>query len=164
MNLPFTFTQFLTRFPDDDSCLDEIKKQRFPQGIHCVRCNEITSHYKLQGRAAYSCTFCRNHVYPLSGTLFEKSSTPLRFWFLTLFLMTHTRGELSSKQLQREIGVTYKTAWRMHKKVRMLMEQYNGDLLQEPVIMEQYRERKWVFFNKFEIKVVQKQEPATDDN
>lgn len=80
--------------------------------------------------------------------------------------MAQTRDGLSSKQLQRELGVTYKTAWRMRKNIRKLMEQNDGDLLKETVIMEQkeYREHKWVFFNKFEIKVVQKQEPSEDDS
>jgi hypothetical protein len=80
--------------------------------------------------------------------------------------MTQTRDSLSTKQLQRELGVTYKTAWRMRKNIRLLMEENDGDLLRETVFMEQkpYRERKWVFFNKFEIKVVQKKEPTNDDD
>ncbi len=162
MDLKFSLVQFLANFPDDASCLEEISKQRFPNGIYCNRCHTITRHYKLRGRAAYSCISCRNHVYPLSGTLFEKSPTPLRLWFLTLFLMTHTRDGLSTKQLQRELGVTYKTAWRMRKNIRLLMEQNDGDLLKE-VEQKEYRERKWVFFNKFEIKVVQKQEAVDDE-
>jgi len=66
--------------------------------------------------------------------------------------MTQTRDGLSSKQLQKELGVTYKTAWRMRKHIRSLMEQ------------KPYHEHKWVFFNKFEFKLVQKQEPTNDDD
>lgn len=79
--------------------------------------------------------------------------------------MTQTRDDLSTKQLQDELGVTYKTAWRMRKSIRLLMEQNDGELLKETIIMEhkKYREHKWVFFNKFEIKVVQKQEPSKDE-
>ena len=166
MDEKFSLAQFFSQFPTDESCLEEIKRLRFPKGIYCATCKKVTKHYKLQKRVSYICKFCRNHVYPLSGTLFEKTTTPLRLWFLTLFLMTQTKDGLSSKQLQKELGVTYKTAWRMRKNIRILMEQNDGDLLKEAVIMEEklYREHKWVFFNKFEIKVVQKQEPSLDDD
>ncbi len=148
----FSFSQFLNRFPDDTTCLEEIKKVRFPAGIHCIICNKITKHYKLKGRTAYSCKICRNQVYPLKDTIFAKTSTPLRVWFYALFLMTHTRSDISIKQLQRELGVTYKTAWRMYANIHMLMEQNNGDLLVKPG----WQERKWIFFNTIEFKVVQR--------
>ncbi|HVA96101.1 MAG TPA: IS1595 family transposase [Candidatus Acidoferrales bacterium] len=158
----FSLSNFLARFPDDTACFEEIKKQRFPKGIRCIVCRKITRHYKLQSRSAYSCKFCRKQTYPLAGTLFEKSSTPLRVWFLALFLMTHTRDGISSKQLQRELGMTYKTAWRIHKNIRMLMEQNNGDLLKRTIDKDKYREHKWVFFNKLEISWVEKNESPTE--
>ncbi len=157
----FSLAEFQLRFPDDTTCLEEIKRQRFPHGIFCKRCKLYSRHYKLKGRAAYSCKFCRKHVYPLTGTLFEKSSTPLRIWFYAFFLMTHSRDTLSSKQLQRELGVTYKTAWRMRRNIRILMEQNNGDLLKDPSLRE-YKEHKWVFFNKLQLTFVQKQ--ASSEN
>jgi hypothetical protein len=76
--------------------------------------------------------------------------------------MTQTRGALSKKQLQQELGVTYKTAWRIHRTIYILMEQRDGDLLKN-IYAFQKQERKWLFFNKFEIKVVQKQEPSEDE-
>ena len=157
MENQLTLQHFSSLFPDDSACLEEIKRQRFPHGIYCERCKRFTRHYKLNGRAAYTCKFCRKHVYPLSGTLFEKSSTPLRVWFYALFLMTHSSGALSAKQLQNELGVTYKTAWRMRTYIKMLMEQNDGDLLKDPSIRE-YKEHRWVFFNKLEFTFVQKKE------
>jgi hypothetical protein len=68
--------------------------------------------------------------------------------------MTHTRANISVKLLQRELGVTYKTAWRMYDKILLLMEQNNGDLLSDAQV------RKWVFFNKIELKVVQKKQES----
>ena len=117
----FSLTQFLSRFPDDGVCLEEIKRQRFPHGIFCKNCKLFTKHYKLNGRLAYSCKLCRTQVYPLTGTIFEKSTTPLRVWFFALFLMTHTRAEITIKQLQNELGVTYKTAWLIRTTLRYLM-------------------------------------------
>jgi hypothetical protein len=71
--------------------------------------------------------------------------------------MTHSSGALSAKQLQNELGVTYKTAWRMRTYIKMLMEQNDGDLLKDPSIRE-YKEHRWVFFNKLEFTFVQKKE------
>ena len=159
MDQGFDYAQFTSLFPDDLACLEEIKRQRFPYGIYCTGCQKITKHYKLRNRVSYSCKICRRHVYPLSGTLFEKSSTPLRIWFYAIFLIIHTRDTITTKQLQRELGVTYKTAWRIRKNVRTLMELNNGDLL-KGYIQEEYKERRWLFFNKLEIKVVHKQEPS----
>lgn len=149
-SLPFSL--FSTRFATEDLCLEEIKKVRFPDGLFCESCKRFTKHYKVFGRKSYECKFCRRHIYPLAGTIFEKSSTPLRLWLYAMFLMTHTRGSISAKQLQRELGVTYKTAWRMHTGIYSLMEQNKGDLLEDT---SGSKEHKWMFFNKIEFKVVQ---------
>ena len=60
-------------------------------------------------------------MYPLAGTIFEKSSTPLKSWFYAMYLMASTRTGISAKQLERELGVTYKTAWRMFKQIRSIL-------------------------------------------
>ena len=59
----------------------------------------------------------------MAGTIFEKSSTALRTWFYAMYLMSATRCGISAKQIQRETGVTYKTAWRMFKQIRTLMSE-----------------------------------------
>ncbi len=147
----FSFHDFLQRFPDDDMCLEEIKKLQYPKGVYCELCKSTTKHYKIKNRTAYACKDCRNHIYPLSGTIFEKSSTPLRLWFYTCFLMTQTRGEITIKQLQRELGVTYKTAWRMYRSIYELMEMNNGDLLStEGKEQKKTGISMWKFFYKIE--------------
>lgn len=117
----FTYRNFLKRYPDDDACLEEIKNLRFPDGIACKVCKKITSHYKRSDKKAYSCQFCGTLVSPLAGTIFHKSSTPLRDWFYAIYLITQTRSGTSAKQLERMLGCTYKTAWRMFKQIRLLM-------------------------------------------
>ena len=148
----FSFSQFRNKFPTNEECLEEIKRQRFPSNTLCLSCKRITTYYKIRNRTSYSCKFCRFQVYPLKDTIFEKTSTPLRLWFYAIFLMTHTRGDVSIRKLQKELGVTYKTAWRMSHLLKDLMKLNNADLLtkSEEVI-------RWTFFNKFEFKVVQKQ-------
>lgn len=154
MEQQFVFSEFRRRFPTDLACLEEIKKLRFPDGIHCLFCRRRTKYYKLTNRTAYSCKFCRSQVYPLAHTIFAKTTTPLRLWFYALFLIAHGKTTISAKQLQRELGVTYKTAWRIRKSIYILLQQNGGDLLSD--ISEKVH--KWVFFNKLEIKFVQKQE------
>ena len=61
---------------------------------------------------------CGNHLHPTAGTIFHKSSTSLHLWFYAMYLMTSTRCGISAKQLERELGVTYKTAWRMAHLIR----------------------------------------------
>jgi transposase len=99
-----------------------VKERRFPGGIAlCVNCKVERKHYRVSGRTSYACHACGNHIYPLAGTIFHKSTTSLRTWFFVIRLMASTRVGVSAKQIQRETGVTYKTAWRMMKQVRKLM-------------------------------------------
>ncbi len=119
----YTIKQFNAQFPDDDTCLEFILQARYPQGVYCMVCHKVTKHYRRTGRKAYACEFCGNHVFPTAGTIFHKSPTPLRSWFYAMFLMSSTRCGISAKQLERELGVTYKTAWRMFKQIRSLMNE-----------------------------------------
>ena len=106
--------------------LEFIKNSRWPDGIHCNKCDAVTSHHKIKGRKVYSCALCGSHVSPTAGTIFHKSRTSLRTWFHAMFLMASTRTGISAKQLERETGVTYKTAWRMFTEIRKLMAQEDG--------------------------------------
>lgn len=152
----FSLSYIASRFPTEEACLEEIKKLRYPNGIACIICEQVTKHYKLRGRPAYCCEYCRHHTYPLAGTIFDKSSTSLRIWFFCMFLMTCTRGRISIKALQRELGVTYKTAWRMKSMILKLMKQNHGDLLSGPEKVLSVS-----FFNAFELKVIQKEEDVS---
>lgn len=150
MQNKFSYANFVKNFPNDDKCLEEIVSRKYPGGMLCTECRRITQHYKIKGRQVYSCKFCRSQVYPLTGTLFEKSSTPLKTWFLALFIMTQTRAKISIKSLQKELKVTYKTAWRIYNNIYKIMKLNKGDLLNEIQV------NKWVLFNAIELKVVTK--------
>lgn len=138
-------------FPSDDECLEEIKRLKYPDGIICLKCRKKTKHYKIKNRKAYSCKYCRSQVFPLEGTIFNKTTTPLKVWFFAMYLMTSTRGNISIKDLQRELGVTYKTAWRISKLLVYLMKQNNADLLTESKQLFNLN-----IFNAIEFNVVQK--------
>jgi transposase-like protein len=134
----FTILQFNKTFPDDAACLDVLKCLIYPDGIVCRLCKIERPHHRLANRKAYSCDYCGTHVYPLAGTIFAKSTTPLKSWFYAMHLMASTRCGISAKQLERELGVTYKTAWRMFNQIRKLMAEDIGMLHGEVEVDETY--------------------------
>jgi transposase-like protein len=132
--LRYTVKQFNAEFPNDTACLEYMKEARYPGGVtQCAKCGVERKHHRVGNRTAYACDHCGNHIFPLAGTIFHKSTTSLRLWFYAAFLMGSTRCGISAKQIQRETGVTYKTAWRMFKQIRSLMS--DGDLqLEGPTV------------------------------
>src|SRR5579859_4109428 len=122
--LRFTLKDFFEKFPNDDACLEYLKEKRYPSGVtQCAKCGVERKHHRVTGRPAYACDYCGKMISPMAGTIFEKSSTSLRTWFYAMYLMGSTRCGISAKQIQRETGVTYKTAWRMFKQIRSLMSE-----------------------------------------
>lgn len=126
-NQKYTIADFNCEFPNDDACLDHIFYARWPDGITVCdskKCGNVERrHHRVKGRTAYACDYCGKHIYPLAGSIFEKSTTSLRTWFYAMYQMGSTRCGVSAKQIQRETGVTYKTAWRMFKQIRTLMSE-----------------------------------------
>jgi transposase-like protein len=120
----YSLTEFQRDFPDDAACLEYLWRSRYsPDGKHaeCPKCEteRVFKRYATsQGRQSWTCTGCGHHVHPTAGTIFHKSSTSLQLWFYAMYLMTSTRCGISAKQLERELGVHYKTAWRMFNKIR----------------------------------------------
>ncbi len=127
--LPYTLKDFQKQFPDDATCLEWLRNRLYPDGIFCDACQAITKHHRVKSRPSYSCDHCGHHVHPTAGTIFHKSPTPLTTWFYAVYLMASTRCGISAKQIQRETGVTYKTAWRMFKQIRsMLTDESSGPI------------------------------------
>lgn len=116
-----TYSRFLELFPDNDACLEHLKERFFADGTECPKCGKASKFHRIKSRSAYSCQFCGHHVYPTAGTIFHKSTVSLQLWFFAVYLMSSTRCGISAKQLEREIGVTYKTAHRMFKQIRSLL-------------------------------------------
>lgn len=128
----YTFKEFQAQYPDDDACLAEIMRQKYGDTVlTCPGCGVLKAQFHLMSkRRGYACQECGHHIYPCAGTIFEKSSTRLTKWFFAMYLMTSTRHGVAAKELQRQLGVTYKTAWRMAHELRKLMARadYQGPL------------------------------------
>lgn len=117
-----TIREFFQRFPDDEACLVHIFNARFGERHVCRACGVNATFHRLANRRAWACAHCGDNLYPTAGTVFEDTRTPLQLWFYAIYLFVTTRHGVSGKELQRQLGVTYKTAWRMGHKIRELME------------------------------------------
>ncbi len=122
MAAKFTLAQYKAQYQNDDACLASILERRYGNAEACPGCGVVGKLSKIAGRRAYACKEgC--HIYPCAGTIFEHSSTPLSLWFHAMYLMTATRNGVSGKELQRQLGVTYKCAWRIGQQLRILMKE-----------------------------------------
>jgi len=136
-HLRYTLDQFRADYPNDDACLESIKNSRYPGGVtYCSDCGQERKLYRVSGRTAYACEM-GHQFYPLAGTIFEKSTTALHIWFYAMYQMGSTRCGISAKQIQRETGVTYKTAWRMFKQIRSLLSEPDMQLEGSTVEMDE---------------------------
>jgi transposase len=132
----YSLIEFAREFSDDDACLEWLWRERYsPDGehAHCPRCDKQRSFKKYatkQQRQSWSCTACGLHVHPTAGTIFHKSSTSLQHWFYAMFLVSSSRCGVAAKQLERELGCNYKTAWRMLNLIRnkLMDQEYVGPL------------------------------------
>lgn len=121
--MKFTFKQFNNRFPNDEACLQEIFQNRFGKQKTCNSCRKSFSYHKVTGRKCYACAYCGYQIHPLANTIFHKSATSLKDWFYAMFLFSASKNGVSAMELQRQLGTTYKTAWRMAKQIRKLFNE-----------------------------------------
>jgi transposase-like protein len=117
----------MDRFPTEEICLDHIMRQRFGDRHDCGGCGREAGFYRVKARRSYACEWCGHQVYPTAGTPFDRTRTSLRDWFYVMFLFTTTRNGVAAKRVERELGVTYKTAWRMCHMIRAYMASLDSD-------------------------------------
>ena len=117
-----SLTEFLSRWGSEAQCRDSVERSRWPDGFRCPEC-ECTAHSRFDrgNQRYYQCRSCRHQTSLSSGTLFESSKLPLRTWFLGLHLLTATKTNLSALELKRQLGLCYRSAWRLKHKVMQAM-------------------------------------------
>jgi transposase-like protein len=127
--------EFMREFPDDAACLEHLWRQRYARdGEHatCPKCEQervFKKYATKQGRQSWTCTGCGWHVHPTAGTIFHGSSTSLHLWYYAMYLLTSTRCGIPAKQLERQIGVSYRTAHRMLRLIRTELMKDDGTML-----------------------------------
>lgn len=125
----YTVKDFNKQFPDDDICLQAIFDMRYGDLEHCQKCAVVKPKFhSVTGRKCFACQDCGYQLYPLAQTIFHKSSTPLTSWFYVMFKFSNSKNGVAALEVQRDLGVTYKTALRMTHQVRSLMEQDDDKL------------------------------------
>lgn len=116
----YTITEFKTAYPNDDACLDKIFQLRY-SNLVCPKCENDKPFQKVKDRRSYQCPCCGFQIYPTQGTIFEKTTTPLNYWFQAIYLQTTTRNGVAAKELERQLSICYKTALRMAHQIKKLM-------------------------------------------
>jgi transposase-like protein len=137
--MKYTIANFNKTFKTEDDCLAYIFKYRFGTPA-CPDCQNLTW-YKVSNRKCWACGKCGYQIHPLADTIFHKSDTPLKLWFFAIYKFANSRNGVSAKELERDLGVTYKTAWRIAKQIRKLFESGNFKLNGTVEVDDSYMER-----------------------
>lgn len=116
-----TFFEFQQKFPTTAEVVKYYISMRYKDGVTCNHCGSTQVYQRNGIQRNFDCEGCKNSFSIFGGTIFEKSSTDLRKWMYACHLFLNGKKGISGLQLQREIGVTYKTAWRMLKQIRLAM-------------------------------------------
>ncbi|MEI6057617.1 MAG: IS1595 family transposase [bacterium] len=111
-------------FPNEEACLALIFDT-----LHSRKCSCGGEYKQIKGRKQFQCGKCRFQIAPASTTIFHKSDTPLSLWFHAIFIFSNAKSGISAKELERQLGVTYKCAWRILSMIRKALKQNDGQLL-----------------------------------
>jgi transposase-like protein len=116
----------------EEDCIFYLVHLRWPESPVCIRCTGVRIfkfHRQSKGgkiRHLYECLDCRYQFSPTTGTIFHNSHLPLTKWFLAIQRISSANRRVAAKQLQRELRVTYETAWNMERRIRMTMLEDEG--------------------------------------
>jgi transposase-like protein len=129
-NDEINLTKLAQDYSDNDKARELLESIRWPKGIICPHCN-CSGHYVLKPRATskvparkglYKCKTCWRQFTVTVGTVMEDSKIPLGKWLMAFFILGSSKKAISSHQLHRMLGVTYKTAWFMSHRIRHAMK------------------------------------------
>lgn len=134
----YSITQFRQDYPNNDTCLEKLFQIKYGKLTACPRCGVVGAKFKrIATRPCYQCVECEYQLHPMAGTVFQKTRTPLVHWFYAIYLFTATRNGVAAKELQRQLKITYKTAWRTADQIRKLMVSPSTELLSGIVMADE---------------------------
>ncbi|RCW44852.1 transposase [Paenibacillus prosopidis] len=130
-----SIVRFNQLFSKEKDCIRLVHKLKWPSGFHCTSCNHTTA-YTISTRRLplYECSNCKHQTSLTSGTVMDKSRTPLRKWLLTMYILSTCENSINAVQLSELIGVTYKTAWIMLNKLRQAISDSDRSILLSGVV------------------------------
>ena len=118
---PCSYREFVEMFPDDEACAVYLERLRWPEGFSCPACGTTSADPWRQTRGRLVCPACRYQATATSGTIFDKTRTPLTTWFEAAWHVTTAKNGLSAKTLERTLSTSYRTAWAMLQRYRVAM-------------------------------------------
>ena len=123
-----SFYEFQRQFPDDEACLRRIMIERYGgTELDCPKCGEYGKFYRMTKDRGYVCQHCGHHLHPTVGTPMERTHLPLHKWFYAMYLFSTSRHGVAAKELERQLDIPYKTAWRMAHEIRKYMAEVDGE-------------------------------------
>jgi transposase-like protein len=124
-----------TLFSTEDKCRELLVRLRWPNGVECLRCKGPVVELET-ARQLFYCKDCDYQFSVTSGTVFNDSHLPLGKWFLTTHLLCEAKKGMSACQIQRTVGMSYKTAWYLCHRIRHAMTQTDKPMLDGKVEMD----------------------------
>lgn len=121
------------QFQDANKAREYLERLRWPNGPICPHCGAVGGHYTLTGKSTrpglWKCKDCRAQFTVTVGTVFERSKIALNVWLQAVYYVCTSKKGVSSHQLHRMLGVTYKTAWFMSHRIREAMKDGSPGIL-----------------------------------
>jgi len=136
-----SLTELFEQYGTEQQCEQALENARWPNGFECEHCGATHySTFESDGRRYWQCSSCRHQASLRSGTIFHASKLPLRRWFQALFLMSQSKNNISALELKRQLGVNYRSAWRVKHKLMQVMAERESvrTLLGDVVIDDAY--------------------------
>jgi transposase-like protein len=115
-----TLIEFQTEFGTEEQCRECLFKKRWPGGFKCPKCGHA-EHFNIKSRSLYQCKACSHQTSVTSGTIMDKTRTPLSKWFMAMYLLSSDKRGASALAISKPTGVAYFTAWTMCHKIRHAM-------------------------------------------
>jgi len=129
MSNQISIIEIFQRFNTEEKCIKHFEKIRWPKGLVCPRCgSKRIFKFKAEGKTGkerhlYECVDCHYQYSVTTGTIFHNSHLPLTKWFLAIYMICSAKKGVSAKQLQRELDISYQTAWYMSHRIRLAMQE-----------------------------------------
>jgi len=123
-----TLVDFIKRFGTERACFKALIAHRWPDGFRCPRCG-CQRGYWLKKRRSYECAACGGQTSATAGTVLHNTRTSIQKWFLAIYLMASTPKAPSATELERQLGVTHKTAWAIRHKITRAMARRDRELM-----------------------------------
>ena len=133
---PKTYREFVTMFPDNKSCEEFLYKIRWDNGFICPKCGTLSKPWH-QTHKRLVCTHCRHQTTVTTGTIFDKTRTPLTTWLEVAWHLTTAKNGMSAKTIEKTFGVSYRVAWTMLQRFRVAMVRSQREMLSGTVEVDE---------------------------